>query len=77
MRKTCKWETRVCHRGYGLRFTRVPCTARKASLLWTLNTLHKRGAPRSGLNDEKELGHVANAGTVPADVHARVGREKK
>lgn len=40
-------------------------------------TAHKRGAPRSGLNDEKELGHVANAGTVPADaLHARVGREK-
>jgi len=30
------------------------------------------------LNDEKELGHVANAGTAPADaVHARVGREEK
>ena len=44
--------------------------------MWTLNTLHKRGAPRSGLNDEKELGHVVNVGTMPADVHARVGREK-
>lgn len=25
----------------------------------TLNTVHKRGTTRSGLNDEKELGHVS------------------
>lgn len=54
----------------------VPCVPRKRRpFCETLNTAHKRGGPRSGLNDERELGHVANARDGAA-MHARVGHGK-
>jgi len=75
-------ETRADGREYGIAVRWITCVrvrvcvpyiAREASLLWTtLNTMHKRGTTRSGLNDEKELGHVADAATR----HARVGHGK-
>lgn len=74
-----KWGKRAGGREYVVVVTDyvLPVPRERRPFCEMLNTAHKRGTPCSGLNDEKELGHVANAGTVPADGCVRACRTRE
>lgn len=59
-RQRKRWEaerTSACGIVCWITFIRVYSAAREAaSLLWTLNTAHKRGTTRSGLNERRNWG---------------------